>query len=78
MPRTTVNIDETLLRKLKATAAQRGVTLAALVNQLLRRALASQGKKVPYEFKFGGWVSQLQPGVDLSNRDSLWDLMDGL
>lgn len=77
MGRTTVNIDEPLLRKLKATAAKRGVTLAALVNQLLRQAMAGQEKKQPYEFRFGGWVSELQPGVDLTDRDSLFDLMDG-
>lgn len=77
MGRTTLSIDEPLLRKLKATAAKRGITLAALVNQLLRQAMAGQAAKKPYEFKFGGWVSQLQPGVDLTDRDSLFDLLDG-
>ncbi len=77
MGRTTLNIDEPLLRRLKATAATRGISLAALVNQLLRQALAGQATKKHYEFKFGGWVSELQPGVDITDRNSLFDLLDG-
>ena len=77
MGRTTLNIEDALLRKLKSTAAERGMSLAALVSQLLRRALSDQPRSRSYEFKFGGWKSKLQPGVDICDRDKLFDLMDG-
>jgi len=77
MGRTTLNIDDPLLRRLKSIAAKKGITLATLVNQLLRLALSRQGSARPYEFKFGGWVSQLGPGVDICDRNSLFDLLDG-
>ena len=77
MGRTTVNIDDPLLRRLKSTAAQRGITLAALVNELLRQALADRSRPSEYEFKFGGWESTLQPGVDICDRDKLFDLLNG-
>ncbi len=77
MGRTTLSIDEPLLRKLKATAAKRGITLAALVNQLLRQAITTQASSRGYELKLKGWEGKLQPGVDLCDRDKLFDLMDG-
>jgi hypothetical protein len=77
MKRTTVALDERLLRDLKATAAKRGITLAALVNELLRQALAAKPGRGEYKFKFGGWKSELQPGVDICDRNKLFDLLDG-
>ena len=77
MGRTTLSIDEPLLRKLKATAARQGITMAALVNQLLRQSLAGSPKKEAYKYTFGGWEAELQPGVDICDRDKLFDLLDG-
>ena len=78
MGRTTLNIDEPLLRRLKATAAEQGTTLAALVNSLLRQALAGRSTAKRYELKLKGWKSELQPGVDICDRDKLFDLLDGI
>lgn len=77
MGRTTLNIDEPLLRKLKATAAKQGITLATLVNQLLKQALVVQSANTGYKLHLKGWESELQPGVDICDRDKLFDLMDG-
>ena len=78
MGRTTVTIDEPLLRRLKATAAEQGITLTALVNSLLKQALAGRTSSGRYELKLKGWKSELQPGVDLCDRDKLFDLLDGI
>ena len=77
MTRTTVTLDDDLLKTLKASAARRGITLAALVNELLRQALAARARRKEYALKLDGWDAQLQPGVDILDRDKLFDLMNG-
>ena len=77
MKRTTLTLDEDLLKTLKASAARRGITLASLVNELLRQALATRARRQGYTLKLEGWDAQLQPGVDILDRDKLFDLMNG-
>ena len=77
MKRTTLTLDEDLLKTLKASAGRRGITLASLVNELLRQALATQARRQGYALKLEGWDAQLQPGVDILDRDKLFDLMNG-
>ena len=46
------------------------------INQLLRRGLASRDRE-PYSLALTGWEAAEQPGVDLLDRDKLFELMDG-
>ena len=82
--RTTVRVDDDLMRRAKAFAAENGKTLTEIMEAALREKLAraeaaraastgSGGKrrKLP---TFSG--SGLQPGVDLHDTASLLDLMD--
>jgi predicted transcriptional regulator len=75
--RTTLTIDDDLLKRLKQIAARQKKTLAAVVNDLLRHALANQDKHTYYKLELEGWEAEPQPGVDLLDRDQLFDLMDG-
>ena len=75
MARTTLVLDDKLLRQLKKKAAEEGRTFQAVTNELLRRALAEPEKK-PYELKLQGWKAELQPGIDIADRNSLFDLFD--
>jgi plasmid stability protein len=77
MKRTTLMFDEDLLARLKELAAREGTTLQALVNALLRRALAEPAEAQPYELTLDGWEAETQSGVDLLDRDKLFDLMGG-
>lgn len=77
MKRTTLTIDDDLLRRLKAAAAQQGKTLASLINELLRQALAIRSRREGYTLKLEGWDAEPQPGVDILDRDKLFDLMNG-
>jgi plasmid stability protein len=77
MKRTTLVFDEDLLARLKALAAREGTTLQALVNALLRRALAEPSQEQPYRLALEGWDAEVQSGVDLLDRDKLFDLMGG-
>ena len=71
-------IDDDLLRRTRALAAQTGRTLTAVIEDALREALARQrGRRgqprisLP-TFKGNG----LRPGVDLDDTDGLLDIMD--
>jgi hypothetical protein len=75
--RTTLNINDDLLRQLKENATRQGKTLAAIVNDLLRHALALQSQRQPYTLELEGWEAQPLPGVDVLDRDKLFDLMNG-
>jgi len=56
--------------------ASRRRTLQAVVNDLLRVGLAGLGRTA-YTLEPPTWVAREQPGVDLLDRDELFDLMDG-
>lgn len=77
--RTTIKLDEELLREAKRVAAETGKTLTAVIEDALRDALArrrqaGQRKRVRLPtFGEGGPF----PGVDLDDTSSLLDLMDG-
>jgi hypothetical protein len=77
MSRTTLTIDDKLLRELKRKAADEGKTLQAVLNDLLRHALAMPRKAKDYSLKLRGWRASEQPGVDILDRDKLFDLMNG-
>ena len=76
--RTTVRIDDQLLREAKQYALEKGCTLTKLLEQSLNETLARskhhpQNKSIslPTAGKGG-----LQPGVDLDDSASLLDIMD--
>lgn len=77
--RTTIRIDDELLAQAKKRAADRRMTLTALIEDSLRESLAR--RKAPQSCKLfrikpfgrGG----LQPGVDLDDSAALLDRMEG-
>ena len=73
--RTTLDIEDALLRKLKEKAAREGQTLQRVANDLLRQALARSREAGTYRLELEGWEAVEQPGVDILDRDKLWDLM---
>jgi hypothetical protein len=79
--RTTVRIDEHLLREAKRAAAERGTTLTAIIEDALREALARRGatssaERFGFELPTFGRGSRLQPSVDLDDSAALLDLME--
>lgn len=75
MKRTTIALDEDLLRDLKKRAADESVSVQALINALLRGVLRAPPRE-PYHLALKGWKAVPQPGVDLFDRDALFDLFD--
>jgi hypothetical protein len=74
--RTTLALDDDLLTTLKRRAAEQGTTLQAVVNDVLRHAVASK-RQGRFTLRLRGWKAEEQPGVDITDRDKLFDLMNG-
>ena len=78
--RTTVRLNENLLRQVKRVAHERGETMTSLIEQGLRHVVAESAAshrrkrvKLPVSREGGG----VAPGVDLDNSAALLDKMEG-
>jgi hypothetical protein len=74
--RTTLDIEDDLLRRLRQKALDEGRALQAVTNDLLRAAL-HRAPRSAFRLKLEGWKAVEQAGVDIADRDQLFDLMDG-
>lgn len=76
--RTTIRIDEELLKRAKQCALQQGKTLTAVIEDALRESLvwkkAFQKREPVRRETFAG--EGLQPGVNLDDFAELLDLME--
>jgi len=71
-------LDDGILRELKKRAGAEGRSVQAVANDLLRQALGGRGKaRERFVLKLQGWQATEQPGVDILDRDKLFDLMNG-
>jgi hypothetical protein len=77
MRRTTLTLDDDLFVKLKKLAASQGKSMGSLVNDLLRQSISIQDQREPFRLELEGWNAELLPGVDILDRDKLFDLMNG-
>jgi hypothetical protein len=77
--RTTIRLDEALLRETKERAARTGQTMTAVIEHALRASFASSSvarhRATTVLPTVGG--TGLQPGVDLDDSAALLDLMEG-
>lgn len=76
--RTTLDIDDTVLRAAKRRAAETGRTLTAVVEEALRELLRREREPdTGFELQWKPVKGGAQPGVDLTDRDALLDRMEG-
>jgi len=76
MARTTVDIDASVLRELKKRQARDRKTLGQLISELLAKAIESENATT--EARPFSWVTKdLQPRVDIEDKDALWSVLDG-
>ena len=78
--RTTLDIDDTLLQKAKARARQTRKTLTAVIEEALRQTLTGApppGAQPVHKLSLKIVKGALLPGVDISDRDSLYERMEG-
>jgi hypothetical protein len=73
--KTTLNIDDTVMARLRRESARTGRTMSELVETALRHLLQRKPDAVPLSplpsFDSGGAL------VDIANRDALSNAMDG-
>jgi hypothetical protein len=76
--RTTLNLEDGLMKEMKQEAAQRGTTLTAVMEEALREHLRRARQATSRDFRLrlvtapGGPL----PGVDLDDRDALYERME--
>lgn len=77
--RTTLNLEDDLMRQTKQRAIERGLTLTALIEEALREHLRREGER-----RQAAWRLRLvtaggppRAGVDLDDRDALYERMEG-
>jgi hypothetical protein len=75
--RTTLNIEDDLMKRVKQRARETGCTITEIVEDALRSAVAG---KAPNTARFSlTWTpvsGRALPGIDLADRDSLYEAMD--
>lgn len=77
--RTTLTIQDALLRRAKQASLERNLTVGEVVEEALRLTLGAQAKGRPVQRRklktFCG--DGLQPGVDLTSSAALLEVMEG-
>ena len=75
--RTTLDLDDRLLRAVKARAAETGRTMTSLIDEALRDHLARTSGDAPSaQLRWLVVPGGPRPGVDLADRDALLDIME--
>ena len=75
--RTTLDIDDLVLRRAKKLAAEEGKTLTRIVEEALRERLAPRartGKK--FKLRLLTKAGRIIPGTNLADRDLLYERME--
>ena len=78
--RTTMDLSDEVMLRAKKRAAEDGVALREVVERALREYLEA-GRLVRRTYRLRlkpAPRGRIMPGVDLDDRDSLFDIMDGL
>jgi len=72
-----IDIDTHLSAKLESKARLNGISARALVVDILEHAINDKNQKsTKGRITLPVFSSKLQPGVDLSNREQIWELAD--
>ena len=74
--RTTIDIDDLILKEIKELQRREGKSLGRLVSDLLAQSLAD-ARKVPESAPQFRWITKpMGARVDLGDKDALFDAMD--
>jgi hypothetical protein len=75
--RTTIDIDDPILKDLKRLQRREGKSLGRLVSDLLARSLADARTSSPPDAPSLRWISRpMRARVDLADKDAVWRAMD--
>ena len=74
--RTTIDIDDPVLKDLKRLQAKEGKSMGRLVSDLLATALAGVREEQPQYEVFEWFSADMDAIVDIADRDAILDAMD--
>ena len=76
--RTTLTLDDDILKAARRRAREEDRPLKDVINDALRQGLAMAEAAAPpaYTFRLRTVEGRLMPGVDLTDRDKLFNLME--
>ena len=73
--KTTLNLNDEVLRRTKESAAKSGVTLTRFVEDALRAKLVPKSGP-PFRLKLVTVRGTSAPNIDIADRDALYDVID--
>ena len=75
--KTTLDMDDDLMRRAKREAAANGVTLRSFVEEALRaKLLPTPARREQFKLALPIIEGRRAPAVDIADRDALYDLME--
>lgn len=75
--KTTLNLNDQILREAKGRAAQHGITFTKFVEDALCARLApSRKSRQPFKLHLEIVTGDSPPGIDISDRNALYDVID--
>ena len=75
--RTSIRLDDALLREARAVAARTGRTLTQLIEDAVREALARRAMEERTRVELPTFAGHVRPGVNLDPMSDLLDIMEG-
>jgi hypothetical protein len=76
MPRTTLDIDSSVLEQLRRLARAEGKSIGQLASERLAVALGPETPREPGPLSWPAWHMGT-PNVDLDDKDALWRVLEG-
>ncbi len=74
--KTTLNLNDAVLRRSKDRAARNGITLTRFVEEALAAKLAASEQKTPFRLILKTVRGSRPPNVDISDRNALYEVID--
>ena len=74
--KTTMDLSDDLYRRVKKKAADEATSVKVIVEQALRLYLGRRSSVRPFKLSWTTESGKLLPGIDLSDRDSLFNAME--
>jgi Ribbon-helix-helix protein, copG family len=75
--KTTLNIDDTVMNRLRREAASQGKTMSELVEAALRLLFQAGGRRSKPKLRPLPTWNGGKPRVDIADRNALYDFMEG-
>ncbi len=76
--RTTLQLDDELVKAAKKRAAEEGRTLTSIIEAALRLFLRGSSRRTtPFKLRLLMKKGRTLPGINLADRDALYERLDG-